>query len=263
MPIARAGEVELYYEQRGSRFPPLLLVAGIPAIANDWSLLAERLAESRRVVTYDNRGSGQSSVTEGPYTTQQLAADAVRLLEVLGIARADVFGMSLGGMIAQEIALGWPDRVRRLVLGGTHAGVRHAAPAPRETGRAFTMETDDWGERMRALAPLAFAREVDDGMLERFTEKKSKEAQDQEGYAAQIEAVLSHDTYDRLPEIEAPTLILTGDDDRIIPAPSSDVLHLRIPRSRLEVIEGAGHLFFLEKPEETIELVQGFLDGPV
>jgi pimeloyl-ACP methyl ester carboxylesterase len=263
MPIARAGEVELYYEQRGSRFPPLLLVAGIPAIANDWSLLAERLAESRRVVTYDNRGSGQSSVTEGPYTTKQLAADAVRLLDVLGIARADVFGMSLGGMIAQEIALGWPDRVRRLALGCTHAGVRHAAPAPRETGRAFTMETDDWGERMRALAPLAFSREVDDGTLERFTEKKSKEAQDQEGYAAQIEAVLSHDTYDRLPAIEAPTLVLTGDDDRIIPAPSSDVLHLRIPRSRLEVIEGAGHLFFLEKPDETIDLVQGFLDGPV
>jgi pimeloyl-ACP methyl ester carboxylesterase len=263
MPTARAGDIELYYEQQGSRFPPLLLAAGIPAIANDWGPLAERLSASRRVIAYDNRGSGQSSVTPGPYTTRQLAADAVRLLEVLGIGRADVFGMSLGGMIAQEIALGWPDHVRRLVLGCTHAGVRHAAPAPRETGRAFTMQTDDWGERIRALAPLAFARDVDHDMLDRFTEKKAKDVQDPEGYAAQIDAVLSHDTYDRLPEIQAPTLILTGDDDRIIPAPCSDVLHLRIPHSRLEVIEGTGHLFFLEKPDETIELVQGFLDGPV
>jgi 3-oxoadipate enol-lactonase len=129
MPIARAGEVELYYEQRGSRFPPLLLVAGIPAIANDWNLLAERLAVSRRVVTYDNRGSGQSSVTEGPYTTKQLAADAVRLLEVLGITRADVFGMSMGGMIAQEIALGRPGAAARARLHSRRREARRARTA--------------------------------------------------------------------------------------------------------------------------------------
>src|SRR2546423_12181061 len=133
MPTAGAGEVDSADEGGGWLSPPLLLVAGIPAIANDWSLLAERLAESRRVVTYDNRGSGRSSVTPGPYTTKQLAADAVRLLEVLGIARADVFGMSMGGMIAQEVALGWPDRVRRPGPGRPHAGARHAPPAPRDT----------------------------------------------------------------------------------------------------------------------------------
>jgi pimeloyl-ACP methyl ester carboxylesterase len=214
------------------------------------------------VIGYDNRGSGRSTVTPGPYTTGQLAADAVRLLEVLGISRADVFGMSLGGMIAQEIALGWPERVRRLVLGCTHAGVRHAAPAPRETGRAFTMDTDDWAERMRALAPLAFARDVDADTLERFIAKKSGDVQDPEGYSAQIQAVLAHDSYDRLPQISAPTLVITGDDDRVIPAPSSDVLHLGVPRSTLKVIEGAGHLFFLERPDETVEAVEAFLDGP-
>jgi pimeloyl-ACP methyl ester carboxylesterase len=120
------------------------------------------------------------------------------------------------------------------------------------------MDTDDWAERMRALAPLAFAREVDPDLLERFIAKKSGDVQDLEGYAAQIEAVLSHDTYARLPEIGAPTLILTGDDDRVIPAPSSDVLQVRIPRSTLRVIEGAG----LERPEETLATVQAFLDGP-
>jgi 3-oxoadipate enol-lactonase len=114
----------------------VLLIAGIPAVASDWAPLAERLAGGRRVIAYDNRGSGRSTVTPAPYSTRQLAADAAGLLDALSVARADVFGMSLGGMIAQELALGWPERVRRLILGCTHAGVEHAAPRPRETARA-------------------------------------------------------------------------------------------------------------------------------
>ena len=167
--------------------------------------------------------------------------------------------MSLGGMIAQELALGRPERVRRLILGCTHAGVAHAAPQPRETGRAFALRTDDWAERMRALAPFAFARGVDAATLDAFVAKKSRDVQDPAGYGGQIAAALGHDSYDRLPELRAPTLILTGDDDQVIPAASSDVLHDRIPGSRLEVLAGAGHLFFLEQPERTVELLEDFL----
>jgi pimeloyl-ACP methyl ester carboxylesterase len=210
------------------------------------------------VVAYDNRGSGRSPVTPGPYTTRQLAADAVGLLDRLQIERAHVFGMSMGGMIAQEVALGWPDRVDRLVLGCTHAGVRHAVPQPRETQRAF-VKHDDWAERMRALAPLAFARGVDPAFLDAFVAKKARDVQDDDGYRAQIAAVLAHDTYERLPEIAAPTLVLTGDDDRVIPGASSDALAQRIPGARLEVIAGAGHLFFLERPEETLRVLEDFL----
>jgi pimeloyl-ACP methyl ester carboxylesterase len=258
VPRARVGDIELHYEERGSG-EPLLLIAGIPAVASDWDSLAEPLSNSRRVIAYDNRGSGESTVTPGPYTTRLLAADAKGLLAALGIERADVFGMSLGGMIAQELALGWPERVNRLVLGCTHAGVDHAAPMPRETGRAFALRTDDWAERMRALAPFAFARGVDPGLLDGFIAKKSRDVQPTEGYAAQIQAVLTHDAYERLPQIAASTLILTGDDDQVIPAPSSDVLHKRIPDSRLHVIDGTGHLFFIERPEATLELLESFL----
>jgi pimeloyl-ACP methyl ester carboxylesterase len=257
VPTAELDGFELHYEERGSG-RPLLLVPGIPAVASDWAPLAERLSGSRRVIAYDNRGSGRSSVTPGPYTTASLAADAVALLDRLGIERADVFGMSLGGMIAQELALGWPERVDRLVLGCTHCGVRHAAPMPRETGRAFAMDTGDWAERMRALAPLAFAPGVDTAMLERFVEKKSGDVQDADGYRAQIDAVLAHDTYDRLLEIDSPTLILTGDGDQVIPAASSDVLHERIPDSLLYVVRGAGHLFFMERPDETVRALESF-----
>jgi len=255
---AQPGELDLHYVERGTG-PALLLIPGIPAIASDWAPLAERLSDSRRVIAYDNRGSGASNVTPAPYTCAQLAADAVALLDELDIERADVFGMSLGGMIAQELALGWPDRVNRLVLGCTHCGLDHAARPEREAGRAFALETDDWAERMEALAPFAFAAGVDSQLLTRFVEKKAADVQDPEGYRGQIAAALAHDTYDRLPQIACPTLIVTGDGDRVIPGASSDVLHERIPGSRLEVVADAGHLFFLEQPEESLRLLEAFL----
>jgi len=130
---------------------------------------------------------------------------------------------------------------------------------PRETGRAFATETGDWGSRMRALAPFAFARDVDPVLLERFVEKKPADVQDGEGYRSQIAAVLAHDTYDRLAGLDRPTLILTGDDDQVIPAASSDVLHDRIPDSLLYLIRGAGHLFFLERPDKTVRALDSFV----
>jgi 3-oxoadipate enol-lactonase len=260
MPTARLPGLDLHYEERGDG-PALLLIAGIPAIADDWGPLRDRLSAGRRVIAFDNRGSGRSTVTPGPYTTAQLAADAVALLDHLGVARADVFGMSLGGMIAQEVALARPDRVRSLVLGCTHAGPRHAAPQPPEAARAFAMRTDDWPLRMRTLAPFAFSERVDPQLLRAFIEKKSRDVQADEGYRAQIAAVLSHDTAGRLAGVSARTLVLTGDDDRIIPAASSRLLQERIPAATLHVIDGAGHLFFLERPDETERALRAFLDG--
>jgi 3-oxoadipate enol-lactonase len=258
VPAVALGDIEMHYEELGAG-KPLLLVPGIPAIASDWAPLAERLSSSRRVIAYDNRGSGATTVTPAPYSCAQLAADAVALLDALEIDRADVFSMSLGGMIAQELALGWPERVDRLVLGCTHCGLAQAEPPDREAGAAFAMETGDWAKRMRALAPFAFAPGVDGQLLERFVEKKSGDVQEPEGYRGQIAAALGHDTYERLPQVARPTLIVTGDADRVIPGASSEVMRGRIPGSRLEVVAGAGHLFFLERPEATLRLLDEFL----
>ena len=255
---AKVRDLELYYEEQGEG-PPILLVAGIPAIASDWGPLVERLAPRRRVIAYDNRGSGRSTVTPGPYTTAQLAEDAVTLLDHLGIERSDVFGMSLGGMIAQEMALRHPERVRRLVLGCTHAGFAHAMQPSDEVLRAFAIETDDWATRIRTLAPFAFASGADRRLLERFIAKKARDVQDPAGYAAQIQAVLDHDAVRRLAEVKSPTLVLTGDDDRIIPGANSEGLADGIPNAQLKVIAGAGHLFFIERPDETVRILEAFL----
>jgi 3-oxoadipate enol-lactonase len=259
MSLAELSGLSLYYEEHGAG-PPIVLIAGIPAIANDWGALSMRLAdEGRQVIAYDNRGSGASTVTPGPYSTAQMAHDAAALLDYLELEQADVFGMSMGGMIAQELAISHPDRVGRLVLGCTHAGIAYAATAPEAAGRAFALRTDDWALRMRTIAPFAFARDVAPYRLEAFIAKKSRDAQDPIGYRAQIDAVLAHDTASRLKLIRAPTLVLTGDDDRIIPGESSHLLVERMPDASLRIIPGTGHVFFLEQPGETIEILADFL----
>lgn len=240
---------------------PLLLIAGIPAVLGDWAPLSDPLRAGRRVVAFDNRGSGGSSVTPGPYSAAKLAADAVGLLDRLGIRRADVFGISLGGMVAQELALRWPNRVDRLILGATHAGLATGAPQPREAGKALAMGTDDWGELVRALAPYVFAAGAEESLVDAFVEQKSADPQDPAGYRALLAAVLGHDTYDRLDEIDAPTLVISGEDDRLIPALSSELLRERIAAARLEILPDAGHLFFIEQPQRTLAVIEDFLDS--
>jgi pimeloyl-ACP methyl ester carboxylesterase len=260
VPTAPVGDIQIHFEEHGSGMP-LLLIAGIPAILDDWGPIPRGLRGKRRVIAFDNRGSGGTTVTPAPYSMEQLAADAVGLLDHLRVGRADVFGISMGGMIAQELALRWPHRVDRLILGCTNAGFENSAPQPRETAKAFAMETDDWGERMRALTPFAFRENINPQQLADFVEKKTGDAQDPEGYRGQLAAVSDHDTYARLDEIASPTLVITGGQDRVIPALNSDVLAEAIPGARLEILEGAGHLFFIEEPERTIELVEDFLGG--
>jgi 3-oxoadipate enol-lactonase len=259
MPFARSDDVGIYYEDHGGDGPVLLLVPGIPAISSDWFPFADRLKERSRVVVYDNRGSGRSDAPPGPYSIPQLAADAVAVLDTLAIERAHVFGVSLGGMIAQELAIGFPERVDRLVLGSTQASTKDAVRPRREVTLAFVFETDDWAERMRALAPFAFAPGADPQLLARFIKKKIGDVQPDHGYRGHIAAVLAHDAVDRLASIEQPTLVIAGSQDQIIPAENSEILCERIPRARLEVIDSAGHLFFIEDPEQTLEVLDAFL----
>jgi pimeloyl-ACP methyl ester carboxylesterase len=262
MPTVDANGVDLYYERSGTG-PPVLIIPGIPAVVSDCRPLVDGLADAFDVIAYDNRGSGASGKPDTPYSGALLARDAAALLGVLGVGRAHVLGFSFGGMIAQHLALDSAHLVSRLVLACTHAGLAHAAAPSRDVAKAFQLRTEDWGERIRALAVHAFApdfREREPEAYAAFVRKKSEDAQPSHAYRRQLEASVAHDTFERLPGIACPTLVITGREDRVVPAENSRVLAGRIPNARLAVVENAGHLFFVEKPAESLAAIRGFLE---
>lgn len=263
MPTVAVGDVELYYERVG-RGPPLLLIAGIPGTVRDWFPFADRLAASFTVVVFDNRGSGRSDKPEGHYSIAGFADDAAGLVDALDLGTPHVFGVSMGGMIAQEFAIEHADSVDRLVLGCTHCGGDRVVQPAEAVDEAFGYDGDDWGHRIELLAPHAFAPGfpgLNPEAYDAFVGQKTADEQPLAAYRRQIGAVVRHDAADRLDRIDAPTLVLTGTDDSIIPAENSDTLVDRIPGARLATIPDAGHLFFVEKPDETAEILTSFLQG--
>lgn len=255
------GDIELAYEQRG-RGKDLLLVAGIPGTARDWWPFAERLVDSFTVTAFDNRGSGEAEKPEDYYSIEGMADDAAGLIAALGLEDPHVFGISMGGMIAQELAINHADTISKLVLGCTHCGGEQVVPPAADVNEAFGYDGDDWARRIELLAPHAFAPdfpEAQPDVYEEFVETKAADPQPLFAYRRQLGAVARHDTSDRLDAIQARALVLTGTDDAVIPAENSDHLHSLIPDSRLEHVDGAGHLFIVEKPDETAEILRSFL----
>jgi pimeloyl-ACP methyl ester carboxylesterase len=262
--LAEVNGIRLYHEVHGDG-PPLVLIAGLPQTVADWFPFADRLAERFRVVAFDNRGNGRSDRPEGLYTIPLYAEDAVALLDRLGIRRAHVFGLSMGGMIAQEMALRYPDRVDRLVLGCTHCGGRHALPPGPEVQAAFGLETRDWGLRIRTLAPFGLSerfKAAHRAEYEAFVVRKARDVQSYEAYRRTLGAILRHDAFDRLPGIRHPTLVVTGSDDVVVPVGNAELLARAIPEARLVTIAGAGHLFYIEDPGRTLAALEEFLGVP-
>jgi pimeloyl-ACP methyl ester carboxylesterase len=261
VPVSKINGIQVYYESLGEG-PPLLLIEGIPGTVPDWYPFARLLAREFKVVLFDNRGSGRSDKPQEWYTISLMASDAAALLDSLGIPRANVFGVSMGGMIAQELAINFPEKVERLVLGCTHCGGQKVIrPAPK-IDEAFALETEDWAVRIRKLAPFAFSDGFGNDQPEavaEFIAKKSLDVQPYFAYRRQIGAVIRHDSRQRLSKITSPTLVLTGTADAVIPAQNSRVLHEKIPNSEIAMIEGAGHLFFIEQPEQTLRILRSFL----
>lgn len=260
MPGTRVGEIELDYE-RGGAGPPLLLIMGMSGTALHWGEpFLESLRRDFEVIVYDHRGVGASSPLCGPITIVQLAEDAAGLLATLGIDSAHVLGISMGGMVAQELALAHPELVRTLALGGTYCGGEGSsltAPAVlRRLGQAMFS-----GDRERALR-MAFEVNVsavmgkDAEACARFLAIGRQRGVALPVVMAQIQACVAHDTNARLPGLRMPTLVVHGTDDQILPVENGRLIAARIPGSRLEIFDGVGHLFFWEQPDRSAELVR-------
>lgn len=254
-----AGAVRIAWEARGTG-APVLLIHGLGYGRWGWEPVVGPLAEDFRVVTFDNRGIGESDVPPGPYTVEELAADAASVLDAAEVERAHVVGTSLGGMVAQEVAISFPERVGRLVLACTTPGGAASHPMPQRT-------IDLMAEAKELPADVALRRFVENALapgaavdiVDRILELRLSNAFDSAGWHAQAAAAAEFDAYDRLGRIAAPTLVLTGTEDNVVDHRNSQLLVDRIPDARLELFPGAGHLFFWEEPERFVELVKEFL----
>lgn len=256
---ARSGDVRIAYEILGEG-PPLLLCQGLGYTRSGWGPARELLAERFAVVPFDNRGIGESDVPPGPYTAAQLAADALAVLDAAGFDRAHVLGASLGGMAAQELALAAPERVDRLVLACTTPGGPNAFAMPAATLALFAQASQlDPLDALRRFVANALAPDAPAALVEEIYAYRLANPPDPAGWKAQASAGASHDAYDRLPQITAPTLVLHGTADNVVDHRNAELLAERIPDARLELVSGAGHLFMWEQPERFASTVGGFL----
>lgn len=252
MPVAHRDEVELHYESTGAHGAPVLLVMGLGMNATGWWRTVPVLAERFRVLSFDNRGVGRSGRPPGPYSTAQMADDAVAVLDAADEASAHVYGISLGGMIAQEIALRHPDRVRALILGATTPGGTRAAPADAETLAFFQRRADMPAEEaVWASVPYNYAARTWRDHGERVAQDIAQRLRfpiEPEPYRAQLAAALGHDALDRLGGVQAPTLVVHGEEDRMVPPANARLLADAIPGAELETLPGAGHLYPTDEP---------------
>jgi 3-oxoadipate enol-lactonase len=235
---------------------PLLMLSGQASSHRWWTRVRTDFDAYRRVVTLDYRGTGDSDAPPGPYTTQGLAEDAVAVLDHLGIERADVYGTSMGGRVAQWIAASHPHRVRRLVLGCTSPGGSHAverSPAVRKA-----LAAPDPAAARSALLDLMYSPEWLAHHPEPYwtlgDPTMSRQARHQHLLASN-----AHDAWDALPRITAPTLVLHGDRDELNPTANAPLLAERIPGARLHLIGGARHAYFEEYRDVAGSAVREFL----
>ncbi len=245
--------MKIGWERRGDG-PALLLIQGLGYARWGWEPVLDGLARSFDAIVYDNRGIGESDAPAGPYTAAELAQDAAQVLDEAGVEKAHVVGTSLGGMIAQELALARPERVDRLVLACTTPGGPRAFPMPQRT-------VDLMLARATLREYVANALEPADrpDLVARILEHRERTAQGFEAWAAQAAAGAAFDASDRLGGLTAPTLVQHGDGDVVVDPRNSELLVELIPHARLERYRGCGHLFFWQEPERFVLELEEFL----
>jgi len=274
MSTAQINGIDIYYEEHGHG-DPLLLIMGLAADSVAWMFQLPDFSEHYRTIVFDNRGVGRSSKPAGPYTIAQMADDAAGLLDHLKIERALVVGVSMGGMIAQELALRHPKKVRGLVLGCTYA--KPDAGVERQLESSLTAFGGSRGPKgeiqvdlskvdpmmfFQQLLPTVFNAQFIMTELPKLMQVFSGALQygfSMDAILAQTMATQGHDTLSRLGQIKVPTLVLTGDSDMLIPSSCSDTLAGKIPGAKLVKIPGGSHGFNFETPDLFNREVLGFL----
>lgn len=247
---------ELYWHTYGEG-PPVLLIMGLSFTHEMWFRILPWLVERYQVILFDNRGMGRSSVPRGPYSIRKMARDALAVLRAANIPAAHVVGASMGGMIAQELALRHPEAVKSLILACTsHSGLFGRWPdfsrVPLRTGA--TRE-----ERERAVIQLLYADSTPLHLIEEDIRIRAGCQWTSRGFMYQFAGILMWSAYGRLPSIRIPTLVVHGDQDRLVPVENGRAVARRIPGAKFELIPNAGHVLTTDQPELCSETLLTFL----
>jgi pimeloyl-ACP methyl ester carboxylesterase len=263
MPYAHVNGINLHYDIHGQG-QPLVFINGLgqPSIAWDPELI-QAMARTYQVITYDNRGTGLSDKPDEPYSIAQFASDATGLLDVLRVPRAHMFGVSMGGMIAQELGAHYPQRVASLMLGCTTPGGRNAVAAPPESMKMLAGRADMTPEEAgREAWKLSFSNEyisAHRAELEERLQRTLTHTTPRFAYERHLQATMTLRVFKHLKDIAIPTLVVTGRDDILIPAANSEIIAREIPGAELKIFDRAGHGFFISEREQLIPVMQTFL----
>jgi len=266
MPKVKANGIEIYYETNGTG-KPLVLISGLGYPLWQWHKMVPYLAEHFQVITFDNRGVGQSDKPVGPYTAQMLAADTVGLLDALGIEQAAIMGHSMGGFIAQAMALDYPEKVSELILCSTNFGGPNHVPITAEAMAVLSDVTSDPLTRFTNGLKVSTAPGWSDAhpkVVKEWVEWRVANPVEPVPYQAQMAVGLALTAEaaafeNKLPKISVPTLILFGAHDKVVPPENAELLRKQIPGSQTAIIPDAGHFFPIEVPEVASQLVIDFL----
>jgi 3-oxoadipate enol-lactonase len=262
VPVITRDEVLLWWADSGDAdATPLLLIQGLGYTADLWFRVLPGLSADRRTIRFDNRGIGRSNVPPTPWSIADMAGDAVAILDAASVDRAHVFGVSMGGLIAQELALSHPDRVDRLVLGCTHPGGRDAVRMDPAAAMMLMDRTPGTArEAAEASVPFVYAETTSRDDVATDIDIRVRYPMRASAYWGQLDAMRQHEgTLARLPQLTAPTLVIHGTADRLVQPGNAELLAAAIPSARLAWIEGASHVFWTDQPEQTVSLVTEFL----
>jgi pimeloyl-ACP methyl ester carboxylesterase len=270
MDRVQANNITIAYELAGEG-DPVIMINGLGADHSAWANQAPHYTARFRCLFYDNRGVGLSDKPPGPYTTRMLADDAVALMDALDIGRAHIVGASMGGAIAQEVALNYPNHVRSLSIHCSWARCDAWTRRIFEIMRGMAVRLgphyqDYMHDVQRYLSLLCFTQDDFNERTEIITTAEAlatenPHPQPWDAFVAQVDACLTHDTLERLPQIEAPTLLTVGAEDIFTPPRLSRQIFEQIPRVELEIFEGCGHVMFYEKPAEWNAKTLAFLES--
>jgi pimeloyl-ACP methyl ester carboxylesterase len=259
MPYAENDGARIYWEEQG-RGEPVLLIMGLGATLDLWYRLLPFLSASHRTILLDNRGVGRTGTPEPPYSVPQMADDAIAVLNAAAVDVAHVIGASMGGVIAQEVALRHAGRVRSLVLACTACGGPNGAAASPEIRNALAARAAMTPEEgIRALVRYVYHPETPRDRVEEDLQIRLRHYPSQKGYLGQLQAVLGYETYARLDAIRVPTLVIHGEDDLRVPASNGRDLAARIHGARLVLVPSAGHILLTDQTETVSRAIQEFL----